>query len=108
MSAYDELRRQGVAAFVRETGRDAYWRALAGQRARYLGADGRARAELVEAVVCAACDRSRARLSFEKDGFTYLRCVDCGTVYISPSSAGPCSTSTGRSRKSPRAGSTSC
>jgi SAM-dependent methyltransferase len=84
MSAYDELRRQGVAAFVRQTGRDAYWRALAEQRAGYLGADGRARTELVETVVCAACDGPHARLSFEKDGFTYVRCVDCGTLYISP------------------------
>jgi SAM-dependent methyltransferase len=84
MSAYDELRRRGVAAFVRETGRDAYWRALAEQRARYLGADGRARTELVETVVCAACDGPHARPCFEKDGFTYVRCVDCGTVYISP------------------------
>ena len=84
MSAYEDLRGQGVAAFVRETGRATYWSALAEQRAKYLGPDGRARPDLVEAVACAACDGRDARFVFEKDGFTYVRCTECGTVYISP------------------------
>ena len=84
MSAYEELRRQGVAAFVRETGRDVYWRRSRSSARGYLGPDGRARADLVETVVCAACDGPHARLAFEKDGFTYVRCVECGTLYVSP------------------------
>jgi len=84
MSAYDELRGRGVAAFVRETGRATYWSALAEQRAKYLGPGERARADLVEAVACAACEGREAVFVFEKDGFTYVRCTGCGTVYISP------------------------
>jgi SAM-dependent methyltransferase len=83
-SSYDELRAQGVAAFVHETGRDEYWLTLAEQRATYLGPDGRVRPELVEAVACAACGRDEAKPAFVKDGFGYVRCVGCGTVYISP------------------------
>jgi SAM-dependent methyltransferase len=83
-SSYDELRAQGVAAFVHETGRDEYWLALTEQRATYLGPDRRVRAELVEAVACAACGRDEPRPAFDKDGFSYVRCRGCGTVYISP------------------------
>jgi hypothetical protein len=83
-SSYDELRGRGVGAFVRETGRDEYWRVLAAQRATYLGPDGRAREEIVEHVDCAACGSAEARPVFDKDGFTYVRCVACGTVYVSP------------------------
>jgi SAM-dependent methyltransferase len=83
-SSYDELRGRGVGAFVRETGRDEYWLALAAQRATYVGRDGRARDELVEDVACAACGVAEARPVFAKDGFTYVRCLECGTLYVSP------------------------
>ena len=83
-SSYDDLRGKGVSAFVRGTGRDDYWQALAEQRATYLGPEGRVRPELVEPVACAACGNEEARPAFEKDGFRYVRCLRCGTVYISP------------------------
>lgn len=81
---YEAVRGRGVAAFVRETGRDTYWRALAEQRASYVGPDGSARSELLEDVTCAACASGDARAAFRKDGFAYVRCLGCGSIYISP------------------------
>lgn len=81
---YEDLRGRGVAAFVHETGRDTYWHALAEQRASYVGPDGLARAELLEDVTCAACGSEQARAAFRKDGFRYLRCLGCGSIYGSP------------------------
>lgn len=81
---YEEVRGQGVAAFVRETGRDEYWRVLAEQRGSYVGPDGLARPELLEEVACAACSSGDARVVFVKDGFRYLRCTGCGSMYVSP------------------------
>ncbi len=82
--SYDDVRGRGVAAFVHETGRDTYWRALAAQRASYLGPDGSVRPELVEDVACAACAVDEVREAFRKDGFRYVRCVTCGSLFISP------------------------
>jgi 2-polyprenyl-3-methyl-5-hydroxy-6-metoxy-1,4-benzoquinol methylase len=43
-------------------------------------ADGAARVERT----CPACASNAASPSFDKDGFTYVRCTGCGLVYISP------------------------
>ena len=80
--SYQETRNQGVAAYVRATGRDAYWHALAEQRAQFVDEHGRLRRELAEEVPCAVCGPGDAVLVFEKDGFPYLRCTSCGTVFI--------------------------
>ena len=34
--------------------------------------------------VCPVCQSSAHRKEFDKAGFSYVRCVDCGTVYITP------------------------
>jgi SAM-dependent methyltransferase len=81
-ASYDDVRKRGVAAFVKETGRDTYWRALTQQRASYLGSDGMARPDLLEDVACAACGGADARDVFVKDGFPYVRCLACGSIYI--------------------------
>lgn len=41
------------------------------------------RAEFVE-VQCGFCARSRRDLAFEKEGFAYCRCLDCGSLFVSP------------------------
>lgn len=44
----------------------------------------RAGAEAVERVDCGICGGSRRRRLFEKQGFTYHRCLDCSHIYVSP------------------------
>jgi SAM-dependent methyltransferase len=44
----------------------------------------RAGAAALERVDCAVCGGSRRRRLFEKQGFTYHRCLDCSHVYVSP------------------------
>jgi hypothetical protein len=80
--SYSETRAEGVAAYVQATGRDAYWTALEEQRARFVDAHGALRAELVEDASCAVCGPAEARPVFEKDGFSYLRCLRCGSIFI--------------------------
>jgi SAM-dependent methyltransferase len=80
--SYDETRGRGVAAYVQATHRDAYWLALAEQRATFVDEHGRLKKELAEEAACAVCGPVEARFAFEKDGFPYLRCARCGTVFI--------------------------
>jgi len=35
-------------------------------------------------VPCPACTSSRSKLAFEKYGFSYLLCIDCESLYVSP------------------------
>lgn len=81
--SYSETRTEGVAAFVEATGRDAYWNALDEQRRRFVDAHGVLRPELVHDAACAVCGPAEARLVFEKDGFPYVRCLRCGSIFIS-------------------------
>lgn len=80
--SYSETRQKGVASFVQATGRDAYWRALAEQRASFLDERGALRAELVEEISCAVCGPAEHRHVFDKDAFPYHRCVECGSIFI--------------------------
>lgn len=85
MTSYESLRTRGPAAFAEETGRTRYWHVLTEARLRLVDpVTGRARAELVEDVACAVCNEDRPYGGFLKDGFRYVRCSECGTVYISP------------------------
>lgn len=35
-------------------------------------------------VNCPACNGKVASFEFEKDGFSYVKCTDCGTLYVNP------------------------
>ncbi|MGQ0569535.1 MAG: hypothetical protein ACT4P5_08410, partial [Armatimonadota bacterium] len=85
MTNYRELRERGPAAFVEETGRRRYWEVLEAERAALRDPDtGSVRDEIVEKVACAACGQDRPYGGFVKDGFRYVRCGNCGTLYINP------------------------
>lgn len=84
-ATYEELRGRGPVAFVEGTGRRRYWELLTEARQSLRDpATGAARAELVEHVRCAACGNDRPYGGFVKDGFSYVRCRRCGTVYVNP------------------------
>ena len=82
MTAYATARSAGVAAFMQATGRDRYLRLLAEDRAAFFGAGGRPLPELLARGACGACGGSDGRKLFEKDGFPYLRCEGCRTLYV--------------------------
>src|SRR5439155_21245412 len=68
-----------VVSLDRETGRDRYFE----ERERELEAL-RGRAVSLREVDCPLCgSAARARL-FEKHGFTFVRCRDCGLVFVNP------------------------
>lgn len=50
----------------------------------YLGEDGLARRELVEAVACPVCAGERFEEQFRKEGFTFVRCAGCGLLHVNP------------------------
>ena len=81
---YATVRKQGVAAFMKATGRDEYVELLRRDRAAFFGPDGRPRADMVKHVACPACAEDDARPVFEKDGFGYVRCGSCRTLYVNP------------------------
>jgi len=35
-------------------------------------------------VACGFCASERREIAFEKEGFTYSRCLDCASLYVSP------------------------
>lgn len=59
---------------------------LAGQEAAFARDIERLQARRTEfvAVACPACGGKRARAAFEKYGFAFRTCEDCGTIYMSP------------------------
>ena len=40
--------------------------------------------ELSQSVLCAICEKDRSELLFVKEGFRFVRCLDCGLVYVTP------------------------
>ena len=85
MSSYEELRGRGPAAFAEQSGRSRYWELLAAERSSMRDpGTGEVRPDLVERVACAACGEDCPYGGFVKEGFTYVRCGVCGTVYLNP------------------------
>ena len=62
----DDLLKGQEAAFARDVER------LKAQRDRFVR------------VPCPACGQDRAAPAFEKFTFAYVRCGECGTIYMSP------------------------
>ncbi|MDQ3070671.1 MAG: class I SAM-dependent methyltransferase [Acidobacteriota bacterium] len=50
----------------------------------YLGPDGKLKPELVEEVPCPVCDSRVSTPEFEKEGFQFVKCSDCGLTYVNP------------------------
>ena len=68
-----------------ETGRDRYFEARDAELAGLLDPDtGRLAEDLAQTIACPLCGGSSHRPLFEKQGFTFVRCVDCRLVYVNP------------------------
>lgn len=65
----------------------AYGRMVEIRRERmraYVDEGGCLRSELVEEVPCPACDSRKCSAQFHKEGFQFVRCDQCGVVYVNP------------------------
>jgi 2-polyprenyl-3-methyl-5-hydroxy-6-metoxy-1,4-benzoquinol methylase len=68
-----------------ETGRDRYFEARDRELAAFLDpATERLAAELAQRVDCPLCGSASQQELFEKQGFTFVRCDECGLVFVNP------------------------
>jgi SAM-dependent methyltransferase len=75
----------GTYDFVKDTGRDKYWRLKEKEKKIMLDPKtGRLRKDLERYVKCPVCKVDDTSFAFEKDGFTYVKCLKCGMLYINP------------------------
>ncbi len=68
-----------------ETPHTEYKRLISAERAAFLDrGTGRPRADLSVDIPCPLCYSMQYRPSFEKDGFTFVNCKECGLFYVTP------------------------
>ncbi len=75
----------GTYDFVKETGRDTYWELMEKEKSMMLDRrTGKLKKSLERHVKCPVCRLDDTSFAFEKDGFTYVKCLECGMLYINP------------------------
>lgn len=75
----------GTYDFVKDTGRDKYWQLKEKEKKIMLDPKtGRLRKDYERRVKCPVCEIDDTSFAFEKDGFTYVKCLECGMLYINP------------------------
>ncbi len=75
----------GTYDFVKDTGRDKYWQLKEKEKKMMLDPKtGRLKKEYERYVKCPVCEVDDTSFAFEKDGFTYVKCLKCGMLYINP------------------------
>jgi len=71
--------------FVKETGRDKQQNQQEKELQALLDSEtGEIRSDLTAPVACAVCESKRHNLSFKKQGFRFVKCCDCGLIYVNP------------------------
>ena len=74
-----------VEGFVKSTGRDKHWDVLEKEMKTLLDtATGKIRSEYLIETCCPVCLSESYKLSFEKDGFCFVKCEGCGLLYVNP------------------------
>lgn len=79
MSSYDAARGLKEASIRSDDDLDYRWSLYRADQQRLL-----ARLPEFVDVACPACEAAEAEPHYERDGFTFKRCMACGTVYVSP------------------------
>ena len=68
-----------------ETGRDRYFAARDRELSMLLDPEsGRLAADLAERIACPLCGSAHEERLFTKQGFDFVRCSECGLVYVNP------------------------
>jgi len=74
-----------VEGFVKSTGRDKHWDVLEKEMKTLLDtATGKIKSEYLMETYCPVCLSESYKLSFEKDGFCFVKCEGCGLLYVNP------------------------
>ena len=73
--------------FAATTGRHKYWELVEKELAPLQDEQGMLKKELHRPVDCAVCRVDHAEKVFVKEGFTFVRCKQCGLVYVNPQCA---------------------
>ncbi|PIU67066.1 MAG: hypothetical protein COS84_05130 [Armatimonadetes bacterium CG07_land_8_20_14_0_80_40_9] len=76
---------EGTASFVKKTGRDKLWQRLDKHYKRFIDPKTSLLFEdMAEYRNCIVCREDNTQTIFIKDGFTHVRCLNCGFVYVNP------------------------
>ncbi|MEW6202618.1 MAG: class I SAM-dependent methyltransferase [bacterium] len=70
--------------FVKKTGRDKIWKEIAKELKLLHDENGDLKKELRRYVKCALCDTADTQPVFVKDGFQFVKCRQCGLIYVNP------------------------
>ncbi len=71
--------------YEQESGRDRFFELLEREMEVLLDPHtGRMREELGERAPCAVCGSSQAEHLFDKEGLTFVTCIECGLVFMNP------------------------
>ena len=74
-----------VHEFVKRTYRDKHWEILEKEMKTFLDPiTGHIKSEYLRETRCAVCLSESYKLSFEKDGFCFVKCEGCGLLYVNP------------------------
>ena len=74
-----------VHEFVKNTYRDKHWEILEKEMETFLDpATGQIKSEYLRETRCTVCLSESYKLSFEKDGFCFVKCEGCGLLYVNP------------------------
>ncbi len=72
-------------AFVKATGRDKYFKTQEEELSELVDTETRElKAELAKPVDCVVCGSKDHNLVFKKQGFRFVKCCDCGLLFVSP------------------------
>jgi 2-polyprenyl-3-methyl-5-hydroxy-6-metoxy-1,4-benzoquinol methylase len=74
-----------VYAFVKDTGRDKYWKTQENELAKLIDpATGLIDQRYTQPVPCVVCGSDRYNVSFVKEGFQFVKCCECNLLYVNP------------------------
>jgi len=71
--------------FVRNTGRDEYFRLREQETLRFVDPKTKELySNLAKSITCPICNIDDSRLIFKKSGFKFVQCGKCGLIYVNP------------------------
>ncbi len=71
--------------FVKATGRDKYWKQQQKELLDLMDPEtGELKESLARHVDCCVCKSKKHNLAFMKEGFRFVKCCDCGMLFVSP------------------------
>src|SRR3989338_1865979 len=71
--------------FVKATGRDKYWRSQEQELLDLIDPEtNELKKELSRYVRCVVCGSGEHNLAFRKEGFRFVKCCECGLLFVNP------------------------